>query len=125
MYYTDLYVKAAVEKQKGSNAFDNMITVGRAGNNDIALEISSISKFHAYVSFAKLHRRATDNSQVPKTGAFDRILPSQALVGFGGLTHCFLALQPERRFLKQGDHSGVAASRETGGRNKRPPARTR
>jgi pSer/pThr/pTyr-binding forkhead associated (FHA) protein len=39
---------AVVEKRKGANEFANMITVGRAGNNDIALEISSISKFHAY-----------------------------------------------------------------------------
>jgi pSer/pThr/pTyr-binding forkhead associated (FHA) protein len=39
---------AVVEKRKGANAFDNMVTLGRAGNNDIALEVSSISKFHAY-----------------------------------------------------------------------------
>jgi hypothetical protein len=39
---------AAVDKRKGANAFDNMITVGRAGNNDIALDVSSVSKFHAY-----------------------------------------------------------------------------
>ncbi len=39
---------AVVEKRKGANAFDNMVTVGRAGNNDIALEVSSVSKFHAY-----------------------------------------------------------------------------
>ena len=39
---------AAVEKRKGANSFDNMITLGRAGNNDIALEVSSVSKFHAY-----------------------------------------------------------------------------
>lgn len=39
---------AVVEKRKGANAFDNMVTLGRAGNNDIALEVSSVSKFHAY-----------------------------------------------------------------------------
>ncbi|HZU96491.1 MAG TPA: FHA domain-containing protein [Planctomycetota bacterium] len=39
---------AIVEKRKGANEFANMITVGRAGNNDIALEVSSVSKFHAY-----------------------------------------------------------------------------
>jgi pSer/pThr/pTyr-binding forkhead associated (FHA) protein len=39
---------AVVEKRKGANEFTNMITLGRAGNNDIALEVSSVSKFHAY-----------------------------------------------------------------------------
>lgn len=39
---------AVVEKRKGANEFANMITLGRAGNNDIALEVSSVSKFHAY-----------------------------------------------------------------------------
>ena len=39
---------ALVEKRKGANEFANMITLGRAGNNDIALEVSSVSKFHAY-----------------------------------------------------------------------------
>lgn len=39
---------AVVEKRKGANAFDNMVTIGRAGNNDVALEVSSVSKFHAY-----------------------------------------------------------------------------
>jgi pSer/pThr/pTyr-binding forkhead associated (FHA) protein len=39
---------AVIEKRKGANDFTNMITIGRAGNNDIALEVSSISKFHAY-----------------------------------------------------------------------------
>ena len=48
-----------------------------------ALATGDISKFHAYVSFAKLHRGATDNSQVPKTGAFDRILPSHYEVAQG------------------------------------------
>ncbi len=37
-----------IQKRTGSNDFANMITVGRATNNDIALEISSVSKFHAY-----------------------------------------------------------------------------
>jgi hypothetical protein len=41
-----------------------------------ALATGDISKFHADISFAKLHRKATNNSQVPTTGAFDRILPS-------------------------------------------------
>ena len=32
-----------------NNAFGMMITVGRAANNDIVVEASSISKFHAYL----------------------------------------------------------------------------
>jgi hypothetical protein len=39
---------AAIQKREGANDFANMITVGRAGNNDILLEVSSVSKFHAY-----------------------------------------------------------------------------
>jgi hypothetical protein len=39
---------AVIQKRAGANDFANMITVGRATNNDIALEVSSISKFHAY-----------------------------------------------------------------------------
>lgn len=41
-----------------------------------ALASGDISQFYADVSFAKLWRRVTDNSRVPRTGAFDRILPS-------------------------------------------------
>lgn len=35
-------------KRTGSNVFSNMITVGRAANNDIVIEGEGISKFHAY-----------------------------------------------------------------------------
>ena len=41
-----------------------------------ALAAGDISKFYANVSFSKLWRKATDNSLVPTTGPFDRILPS-------------------------------------------------
>ena len=40
------------------------------------LATGDISKFYADVSFAKLWRKVTDNSQVPTTGPLDRILPS-------------------------------------------------
>ena len=40
------------------------------------LATGDISKFYANVSFAKLWRKVTDNSQVPTTGPIDRILPS-------------------------------------------------
>lgn len=41
---------AVVVKREGANGFTNMVTIGRAGNNDITLEIASISKFHAYIT---------------------------------------------------------------------------
>jgi hypothetical protein len=40
------------------------------------LATGDISRFHADVSFAKLERNATDNSQIPTTGPIDRILAS-------------------------------------------------
>lgn len=36
----------------------------------------NITPFYVNVSFAKLWRKVTDNSQIPSTGVFDRILPS-------------------------------------------------
>jgi hypothetical protein len=48
-----------------------------------ALAAGDISPFFADVSFAKLWRRVTDNSQVPKTGPLDRILSSHYLDGHG------------------------------------------
>jgi hypothetical protein len=41
-----------------------------------ALASGNISEFHADVSFAKLSRKATDNSQIPTTGPINRILAS-------------------------------------------------
>ncbi len=41
-----------------------------------ALKNGDLSSFHAYVDFAKLARRSTDNSGVPRTGPMDRILAS-------------------------------------------------
>ncbi len=43
---------------------------------DKALAGGDISQFYANVSFAKLWSKVTDNSAVPTTGAFDRILAS-------------------------------------------------
>ncbi|MDP7248565.1 MAG: FHA domain-containing protein, partial [Planctomycetota bacterium] len=36
--------------KRGTNAFEGMINVGRAGNNDIVLDVHAVSKFHAYFS---------------------------------------------------------------------------
>ena len=41
-----------------------------------ALAAGDISDFSANVSFAKLWAKVTDNSQIPRTGPFDAILPS-------------------------------------------------
>jgi pimeloyl-ACP methyl ester carboxylesterase len=40
------------------------------------LALGAVRTFSAAVSFAKLHRGVTDNSDVPKTGAMDRIMVS-------------------------------------------------
>jgi hypothetical protein len=48
-----------------------------------ALAAGDISAFHANVSFAKLLRRGTDNSRIPTTGPFDRILSSHFQLGQG------------------------------------------
>ncbi len=48
-----------------------------------ALAAGDISPFYADVSFAKLHRRVTDNSMIPRTGSFDMILPSHFSLGQG------------------------------------------
>lgn len=39
----------AVKKRPGANAFAHMITIGRAGNNDVVIRYRGISKFHAYI----------------------------------------------------------------------------
>lgn len=39
---------AMIEKREGTNPFAQMITLGRARNNDIELKAASISKFHGY-----------------------------------------------------------------------------
>ena len=38
-----------VAKRLGGNPFANMITIGRAANNDIVLAEGSVSKFHAFL----------------------------------------------------------------------------
>jgi len=37
-------------KKSGRNHFGDMITVGRADNNDVIISVQSVSKFHAYVN---------------------------------------------------------------------------
>lgn len=56
-----------------------------------ALATGDISEFHAYVDFNKLWRRVTDNSGVPTSGAFDRILAShfQTAPGANYSVACF------------------------------------
>ncbi len=48
-----------------------------------ALASGDISKFYANVNFARLQRKATDNSQIPQTGPIDRILASHFEPGQG------------------------------------------
>lgn len=51
---------ARIKKRAGANAFDMMITVGRARNNDIEIRSQDVSKFHAYVMFAGPEASITD-----------------------------------------------------------------
>ena len=37
-----------LRKRSGANAFTSMVTVGRAGNNDVVIQGEGVSKFHAY-----------------------------------------------------------------------------
>jgi len=48
-----------------------------------ALASGDISPFHAEVDFAKLWQKVTDNSQVPRSGPLDLILPSHFTTGQG------------------------------------------
>lgn len=38
-----------LRKRPGANAFDSMVTIGRAKNNDLVVDAPAVSKFHAYV----------------------------------------------------------------------------
>ena len=51
---------ARIKKRPGANAFDMMVTIGRARNNDIELRAQDVSKFHAYVMFAGGEASITD-----------------------------------------------------------------
>jgi predicted esterase len=48
-----------------------------------ALAAGNISSLYAEVSFAKLRRKVTDNSMIPRTGPFDMILASHYSLGQG------------------------------------------
>jgi hypothetical protein len=48
-----------------------------------ALAAGNISQFYADVNFAKLWRRVNDNSDVPRSGSIDMILPSHFQLGQG------------------------------------------
>lgn len=37
-----------LRKRSGANSFTSMVTVGRAGNNDVVIQGEGVSKFHAY-----------------------------------------------------------------------------
>jgi len=51
---------AEICKRPGSNAFTSMVTIGRAGNNDVRINAKSVSKFHAYVMIVGEELRLVD-----------------------------------------------------------------
>lgn len=46
---TDTVQVARLRKREDANSFADMITIGRARNNDLIVKNQSVSKFHAYV----------------------------------------------------------------------------
>ena len=49
-----------VRKRPGANAFSEMITIGRAANNDVKVRERSVSKFHAYIKLEEGRRVLID-----------------------------------------------------------------
>ena len=75
------------------NPFEGMITVGRAGNNDVVLEHASISKMHAIFHHGggdewRLEDRNSTNGtfmdDTPLPGGERRRIPDGATLRFGG-----------------------------------------
>lgn len=74
-----------------ANPFAQMITVGRAGNNDLCFSLSTVSKVHAYFDRAGEAWRITDQKSTNGTYVDERRLapggsmplPDAARIGFG------------------------------------------
>ncbi|MEZ6187972.1 MAG: FHA domain-containing protein [Planctomycetota bacterium] len=66
-----------VTKREGSNAFATMITLGRAGNNDVVLQHPSVSKFHAYLRHMGTNWTVSDAGSRNGTLLDDRKLPPE------------------------------------------------
>jgi hypothetical protein len=91
-----------VKKRHGSNPFMNMVTVGRATNNDIVLPTPNVSKLHAYLRQAgaewsisdagSTNGTWVDGKQVDRGGA---PLRSRARVRLGKHVDLELLLPPE------------------------------
>jgi FHA domain len=71
---------AEVSKDSASNAFGMMITLGRAGNNDVTVPDGRVSKFHAYFrpgdadSWTLVDANSTNGTDVDGT----RLVPGDA-----------------------------------------------
>jgi FHA domain len=108
---------APVAKAEGKNPFSAMVTIGRAGRNDITLRADGISKFHAYLmvdiegtvsltdagsSFGTF----VDGEQLPVRTKRD-LRPGQT-VSFGGVNAAFYTppLLYERMRAEAGGASG-------------------
>lgn len=93
---------AAVRKAEGKNPFSAMITVGRAGGNDITIRAQGVSKFHAYLSIdLEGVVSLTDAGSSFGTFVNDERLPVRTkrplrpgqLVSFGGIASRFYTPQ--------------------------------
>jgi FHA domain len=90
---------ATVRKEVGANPFASMITIGRAGRNDISLKADGVSKFHAYLTPEGHEMFVTDaGSSFGTTVDGKRIVPRTkhpvrdgAAITFGGVeAHYYL-----------------------------------
>lgn len=80
-----------IEKRPGSNAFTDMVTIGRASNNDLVLPDPSISKFHCYVrrldaGWVLTDARSTNGvvvngAQLPPAGSFGLVPGTRVFLG--------------------------------------------
>jgi pSer/pThr/pTyr-binding forkhead associated (FHA) protein len=70
-----------LKKRAGANAFTHMVTIGRAGNNDVVIRYRGVSKFHAYLQVDEAGGSPTRLVDAGSTnGTFVR---DQELVGHG------------------------------------------
>ncbi|MDC3379164.1 FHA domain-containing protein [Planctomycetota bacterium] len=70
----------ALQKREGANPFSHMVTIGRAENNDVILQSSSVSKFHAYLTEVDGERFIADAGS--SLGTFlgpERLVPRKAV----------------------------------------------
>lgn len=99
-----------VAKRPGSNAFATMVTIGRAGNNDVVLQHSSVSKFHAYLRHMGSSWTVSDAGSRNGTLLDERKLPPERSFPLHSGAKIVLSEAVSLEFLLPGDlHAAVRA----------------